>query len=61
MLKFKYPQTSTEIDERFQLIEDRGDRLLVELVCDMRVRPTFVYLTDDMTNAEPSKEFVTKD
>lgn len=61
MLKFKHPQTPIEIDERFQLIEDRGDRLLVEFVCDMRVRPTFVYLTDDMTDAKPSKEFVTKE
>lgn len=53
MLKFKHPQTPAEADERFQLIEDRGDRLLVEFVCDMRVRPTLVYLTNEMTEAEP--------
>ena len=52
MLKFIEPMTQKEKDERFILIESRGDRVLVELVCDMAIRPQFVYLTADLVPCE---------
>lgn len=44
---FKNPQ-GDEINEKFKVVEDRGDRLLVELICDMPIPPTFVYLKSEM-------------
>lgn len=52
MLKFLEPLTPEEENERFVLIETRGDRVLVELVCDMAIRPQFVYLTADLVPCE---------
>lgn len=51
MLKFKNPQNKDEEQERFVLVEDRGDRMLVEFVCDMGIRPVFVYATEELEQA----------
>lgn len=40
--------TSDEATERFTVVELRGDRVLVELVCDMPIRPQFVYMLSDL-------------
>lgn len=32
----------------FTVVEPRGDRTLVRLVCDLPIPPTFVYLTADL-------------
>jgi len=50
-VKFSQPQTPEETRERFIVLEDRGDRVLVEAVCDMAIRPTFVYLKNELTEA----------
>ena len=33
----------SEASERFIVLEPRGDRVLVQAVCDMNLKPTFVY------------------
>jgi hypothetical protein len=50
-VKFLSPLTEEEGGERFIVIEHRGPRVLVEAVCDMRVKPTFVYEAADLTVA----------
>lgn len=50
-VKFLSPLTDEEAHERFVVIEHRGPRILVEAVCDMRVKPTFVYEVADLTVA----------
>jgi hypothetical protein len=47
-VKFRIPTTQDEAFEIFTVIELRGPRLLVELVCDMRIKPVFVYNTGDL-------------
>lgn len=51
MVKFAMPLTPDEASERFTVLEDRGERLLVEFICDMPIAPTFVYLSADMVEA----------
>lgn len=34
--------------ERFRVLEMRGDRVLVEFICDLRIPPTYVYPTTDV-------------
>jgi hypothetical protein len=50
-VKFLAPLTDEEVRERFIVIELRGPRVLVEAVCDMRLRPTFVYEAIGLTAA----------
>ena len=50
-VKFSTPLTDDEAEERFVVIEYRGTRLLVEAVCDMRLKPTFVYQVEDLVRA----------
>jgi hypothetical protein len=38
--------------ERFRVLELRGDRVLVEFVCDLRIPPTYVYPTSDVEVVE---------
>lgn len=52
MLKFKSPMTADEAAERFELVEARGDRVLVSLVnSGMAIVPTFVYMAADLEQA----------
>ena len=48
IVKFVAPLTDDERQERFKVCELRGARLLVEFMCDMSIRPTFVYLAADL-------------
>lgn len=50
-VKFTNPATPGEALERFVVLENRGPRVLVEFICTMRIRPTFVYLVSDLTVA----------
>jgi len=46
-VKYANPQNEAEAAQRFTVIEDRDTRLLVELVCDMPLRPTFCFAKSD--------------
>jgi hypothetical protein len=48
VVRFVAPSNEDEANERFLVLEMRGDRVLVEAVCDMRLRPTFVYPAGDL-------------
>jgi hypothetical protein len=48
IVKFVAPVSDNERHERFKVLELRGPRVLVEFVCDMSIRPTFVYLAADL-------------
>lgn len=51
LLKFKNPQDENEAQARFSLVEDRGDRILVEDASDYwndKIRPTTVFLKSEM-------------
>ena len=48
LVKFVDPKNDDERAETFHVLEVRGDRVLVEFVCDMSIRPTFVYPTADL-------------
>jgi hypothetical protein len=50
ILKFFNPSDDEESKLRFKLLENRGNRVLVELICDdQQLKPTFVYLAKDLT------------
>ena len=50
-VKFKNPE-SDEIDLRFYVVENRGDRVLVRHYGSLRaIPPTFVYPTSDLERA----------
>ena len=51
VVKFIAPLTVDEANERFIVLEHRGPRTLVEAICDMQLRPKFVYLTEDLVKA----------
>lgn len=51
IVRFKEPQSVDEESERFAVIELRGDRVLVEFICDMRLKPTFSYWARDLVKA----------
>lgn len=48
LVKFKEPQDDDEALTVFRVVEDRESRILVELVCDLPIRPTFVYNTAEL-------------
>ena len=48
VVQFAHPLTDDEKVERFLVLELRGDRVLVEFICDWLVRPTFSYLESDL-------------
>ena len=50
-VKFAAPMTDDEAAERFTVVELRGERVLVEFICDMPLRPQFVYLAADLVAA----------
>lgn len=39
--------------ERFRVLELRGDRVLVEFLCDLRVPPTYVFPLSDVEVVNP--------
>jgi hypothetical protein len=39
VVKYANPQCVMEIGQTFTVIEDRGDRLLVEAICNMPLKP----------------------
>jgi len=51
LVKFANPETANEKIERFTVVELRGTRVLVEFVCDLNIKPTFVYLVSEMVEA----------
>lgn len=51
LVKFANPQSANEMIERFTVVELRGTRVLVEFVCDLAIKPTFVYLVSEMVEA----------
>lgn len=50
-VRFREPLTDDEREERFIVIELRGERVLVEFICDMNIKPHHVYLMADLTPA----------
>jgi hypothetical protein len=50
-VKFAAPTTPEEASERFTVLEDRGDRVLVAFICDLAIAPTYVYATAEMVEA----------
>lgn len=48
VVRFAAPETEDEKSERFVVLELRGERTLVEFVCEMNIKPTFVYRTADL-------------
>lgn len=52
LVKFKNP-TEDEINDRFYVVELRGNRVLVQdAIGGLWVRPEFVYLTDDLEKVQ---------
>jgi len=51
-VKFTAPLNDDERDERFTVLELRGERVLVEFICDMNIRPTFAYSPADLVPAD---------
>lgn len=51
LVKFTNPMSAEESAERFTIVELRGNRVLVELVCDDTIAPTFVYPMADLIPA----------
>jgi hypothetical protein len=47
-VKFKNP-IGDEIHEVFTILEDLDNRVLVQLNCEMTIKPTFIYLKNDLT------------
>lgn len=57
MVKYKEPVDINEEDERFVVLEDRGDRVLVgSLFLNLPLGATTVLKTDDLTIAIPYEE-----
>ena len=48
LVRFVAPLSEDERGEKFTVLELRGERALVEFVCEMSIRPTFVYLAADL-------------
>lgn len=47
-VRFAECMSDSEADERFTVVEHRGDRVLCEFVCDMAIKPQSVYLRADL-------------
>jgi hypothetical protein len=50
-VRFAVPKSPDEESERFIVLEVRGERVLVAFICDMRIKPTHVYLAADLVQA----------
>jgi hypothetical protein len=51
-VKFTRPQDAREAAARFKLVEDRGDRVLIELICNLPIRPTECVATVEIQPAD---------
>ncbi len=52
MLKYSKPESELEAKCLFSLIEDLGNRVLVEYMnSGMKINPTFIYLKSDLQPA----------
>ena len=51
VVRFKNPGNSDEASELFAVIELRGERVLVQALCAMQIKPQFAYLAADLTVA----------
>ncbi len=51
IVKFRDPISKEEAQETFEVLELRGDRVLVGFICDMTIVPTLVYLESDLISA----------
>ena len=51
IVKFKEPQTESEVHERFNVVWIDHPRMMVQLICDFNIRPTNVYNCEDMVEA----------
>lgn len=47
-VKMVNPTPDESGSERFRVLELRGDRVVVEYICDLRIPPTYVYPTVDV-------------
>lgn len=54
IVRFANPTTDAEVAETFKVLEPRGDRVLVEAVCNLTIKPTFVYLVADLVDLRGS-------
>lgn len=52
IVRFAVPEDADEAKDRFLVLEDRGDRVLVRYLCDMSIPPTPVYLKTDLVLAD---------
>lgn len=48
IVKFVAPLSDAERRERFKVLELRGARVMVEFICEMSIRPAFVYPAVDL-------------
>ncbi len=51
-VKLVTPMPDESGSERFRVLEMRGDRVLVEFICDLRIPPTYVYPVTDIEVVE---------
>ena len=52
IVKYSRPQPGEEA-ARFLLVEDNGDRVLIELICDLPIRPRECVARDEVTLLQP--------
>lgn len=48
LVEWAAPQNHAEAKERFEVIEDNGDRLIIRFVCELPIPPTQVVRRDDV-------------
>ena len=48
VIKFNNPTDAAEAALRFTVLELRGDRVLVEAICNMNLKPTFAYMFNEL-------------
>ncbi len=48
VVRFAAPLSDDEAVETFKVLELRESRVLVEAICDMSLKPTFVYSSSDL-------------
>jgi len=56
IVKYANPQNAAEAQARFIVKEERGERVLIEFVCDLPIRPTECVPAADVVSAEPTAE-----
>lgn len=52
VVRWAFPVDAGEAAERYEVLEVRGSRVLVRLVCDLPVPPTYTYAACDFVRAE---------